>query len=140
MSNQLLRQLRVHHQKYPTKLVAVGEVGLDYALASTEPARARQRKTLQHFLGELKKCQILSGLPLILHVRDSDRAFKENHNGQSPSAHRDMVKILSDVNCTRKIYLHCFEGKLSLDRLIWLSDKWLFWFWSELLNRATPII
>ena len=100
-----------------SKLIAVGEIGLDYFVAREPAAQDGQRIFLRKILKKIQKYQELSRLPLILHIRDSDSAFRVNHIGVA-SAHRDAVYILREFcPSTQKIYLHCFEGRSSTLKL-----------------------
>jgi TatD DNase family protein len=73
---------------YP-KLVAIGEIGLDYHWAKTE-----EEKFLQHecFISQLVLAERL-GLPVVIHSRDAEAK---------------VLEILSNFNL--RFMLHCFSG------------------------------
>jgi TatD DNase family protein len=75
------------------RLVAIGEVGLDYWAVKDEPAREQQREIFRGFI-ELSK---ESGLPLNVHSR---------------SAGRHTVDLLLGMSAS-KVQLHAFDGKFS---------------------------
>lgn len=72
------------------KVVAIGEVGLDF-FRNLSP-RERQEAVLRKFIGLYKE----TGLPLLLHIRD---------------AHAETFRILEEEAGTRvRGVLHCFSG------------------------------
>ncbi len=72
------------------KLLAIGEVGLDYFKSSS--GKDKQRETFLYFIGLAKKLN----LPLIIHCRDSQS---------------DILSILKNqFKDFRKIVFHCFSG------------------------------
>lgn len=76
-----------------TKLLAIGEVGLDYWLAKEEEERETQKEILKGFIELGKELE----LPLNIHSR---------------SAGRHVVSLLLDNNADN-IQLHAFDGKWS---------------------------
>jgi len=79
-------------ERHAQELVAVGEVGLDYRVASTEPERAAQRAVL----AEMTQAAMRARLPLSVHVR---------------SAGHYVIELLADLGCERAA-LHAFDGKI----------------------------
>lgn len=72
------------------KLVAIGEIGLDYHWAKTEEERFLQQEC---FISQLQLAERL-GLPIVVHSRDAEEACI------------DIVK-----NFNLPFMLHCFSGK-----------------------------
>ena len=68
------------------RIVAIGECGLDYSYVSEKgdivPEKARQKKLLETQID----FAVARDLPLMLHVRDSDKSLAD--------AHRDMLALL----------------------------------------------
>jgi TatD DNase family protein len=75
------------------KLIAIGEVGLDYWVAKEEPKRALQQEIFKQFI----KLSLELDLPLNVHSR---------------SAGRYAVSLLLE-NDARRVQLHAFDGKIS---------------------------
>jgi TatD DNase family protein len=75
------------------RLVAIGEVGLDYWMVKNEPDRDQQREIFRGFVELSKEL----GLPLNVHSR---------------SAGRHAVDLLLDMSAP-KVQLHAFDGKFS---------------------------
>ena len=80
------------------KVVAIGEIGLDYwnEPKSKEKARVFKEKQEDVFLAQLELAKDL-GLPVILHCR---------------KAHDDLIEILKSQTVSRKLQavVHCFTG------------------------------
>jgi len=74
-----------------SRLVAIGEVGLDYRVAETPEARQDQRSVFSRFIDAGKRL----GLPLSVHVR---------------SAGHYVIDLLAAQGCERAV-LHAFDGK-----------------------------
>ncbi len=74
-----------------SSVVAIGEVGLDYRLAETEPARAEQRAVFRDFIAAAHRLH----LPLSVHVR---------------SAGHYVLDLLRQADCPAAA-LHAFDGK-----------------------------
>ncbi|MFA6214586.1 MAG: TatD family hydrolase [Candidatus Micrarchaeia archaeon] len=72
------------------KLVAIGEIGLDYHWAKTEEERFLQHEC---FISQLVLAERL-GLPVVVHSRDAEA---------------QVIEILSNFNL--RCMLHCFSGK-----------------------------
>jgi TatD DNase family protein len=72
------------------KMIAIGEVGLDYKYENQE----HQRKVFRKLVKLAKK----KGLPVIVHSR---------------KAEKDVIDILEEEGL-KKVVLHCFSGKLKL--------------------------
>jgi len=83
---ELIRQNR-------EKIVAVGEVGLDYYWVKDAKKRAEQIINFQRFVDLSQEL----GLPLVIHSRDAED---------------DLLKILKEQNI--KALMHCFGGDASL--------------------------
>jgi len=75
--------------KETKKIVAIGEIGLDY-FKSPSP-KERQAEVLRKFLDIAKEYH----LPVIIHSRD---------------AHDDIYDILKEYNIEKKGVIHCFTG------------------------------
>ena len=58
----------MHKEK--DRVVAIGEVGLDYPGARTPVLRANQELFLKEFLTAVRSDEDLKDLPLVLHVKD----------------------------------------------------------------------
>ncbi|MGD9138503.1 MAG: TatD family hydrolase [Desulfobacterales bacterium] len=80
-------------RKMRTRLVAVGEVGLDFWVVKEASAKALQKKIFKSFISLAKELD----LPLNVHSR---------------SAGRHAVALLLDSNAT-KVQMHAFDGKAS---------------------------
>lgn len=78
-----------------SKIVAVGEVGLDYYWDKTF---VEQQKNV--FIKQIKLANRL-GLPIVVHDRD---------------AHKDTFDILCDVNKGSNVLFHCFSGSVEFMR------------------------
>ena len=89
----LAAQMRTFIRAHKEKLVAIGEVGLDYWIVKEEAEREIQREIFRSFIGLSKEL----GLPLNVHSR---------------SAGRHAVTVLLDAGAA-KVQLHAFDGKLS---------------------------
>jgi TatD DNase family protein len=87
----LAAQMRDFIRAHKDRLIAMGEVGLDYWVVKNEPDREIQREIFRGFI-ELSK-EI--GLPLNVHSR---------------SAGRHAVDLLLDT-AAAKVQLHAFDGK-----------------------------
>lgn len=88
------QELYVELAKHP-KVVAIGEVGLDY-YRTTEPTK--QKAQHERFLKQIDLAVSLNK-PLIIHCRDG--ATPSTSSGQA-SAHSDMIKILETCNVKRE--------------------------------------
>ena len=73
------------------KVVAVGEIGLDYHWDKQEETKVRQKRWFRKQLELAAKLD----LPVSIHSRD---------------ASEDVLEILSEVNLPRKGVLHCYSG------------------------------
>ena len=80
-------------RKEKSKLVAIGEVGLDFWVVKEKPERAIQKEIFSNFI----ELSIELGLPLNVHSR---------------SAGRHAVAMLLEQNA-KKVQLHAFDGKAS---------------------------
>ena len=78
-------------RKNKNKIVAIGEIGLDYHLVKEE------KKQKEIFIRLLQLSKEL-GIPVIVHSR---------------KAEKDVIEILAKENI-KKAVLHCFSGRLSL--------------------------
>ncbi|MBL7197252.1 MAG: TatD family hydrolase [Candidatus Omnitrophica bacterium] len=89
------------------KLVAIGEVGLDYFKSRSD--RDKQKEVFLEFISLAKRLK----LPLIIHCRDSQS---------------DIYSILKDeFNDFRKIVFHCFSGPVDfLDKCLNLKAMFSF--------------
>jgi TatD DNase family protein len=81
------------------KVVAVGEIGLDYYRTTDHVAQENQRDLLRKFLTIDK--------PFIIHCRDSAQRIE----GQA-SAHEDMLRLLSEEQHPGGGVVHSFTGTL----------------------------
>ena len=77
------------------KVIAIGEVGLDYHWYNDEATKERQRP---FFIEQIKLANEL-GLPLSIHARD---------------ASEDTYKILKEYTPTSGAVLHCYSGSVEM--------------------------
>lgn len=89
LANQMVAFIRVHHKK----LIAIGEVGLDYWIVKEEAERDMQREIFRGFIELSKELS----LPLNVHSR---------------SAGKHAVGVLLESGADR-VQLHAFDGKVS---------------------------
>lgn len=91
----------LHQGMYHDKVVAIGETGLDNR--PTSPTMERQSQMFECHI----KASLESGLPLVVHTRDSDDAFLAI-----------MRKVRATWNGGKYIrgVLHCFTGSLECAR------------------------
>ena len=82
------------------KVVAIGEIGLDYYWEKDSEVRLAQQKT---FIQQLDIARQLN-LPVCIHERD---------------AHGDALKILKSECKGLRGVLHCYSGSLEMAREIW---------------------
>ena len=82
------------------KVVAIGEIGLDYHWEKDSALRLEQQKT---FIQQLDIARQFN-LPVCIHERD---------------AHGDAVKILQREGKGLRGVLHCYSGSLEMAREIW---------------------
>ncbi|MBR5914581.1 MAG: TatD family hydrolase [Selenomonadaceae bacterium] len=82
------------------KVVAIGEIGLDYYWEKDSAVRLAQQKT---FIQQLDIARQLN-LPVCIHERD---------------AHGDALKILQCEAKGLRGVLHCFSGSLEMAREVW---------------------
>ncbi|MGB9748609.1 MAG: TatD family hydrolase [Candidatus Woesearchaeota archaeon] len=90
-------------RKQKNKIIAIGEVGLDYHWVKDYSLREKQREMFKEFLllaKELKK-------PVIVHSRNAEV---------------DAIKIINKFNL-KKVVMHCFGGSLKLVNEI-IKNKW----------------
>lgn len=82
------------------KVVAIGEIGLDYYWEKDPKARALQRELFVVQLGIARA----AGLPVCIHDRE---------------AHGDTLAILQEVGRDLTGVLHCYSGSLETARELW---------------------
>ena len=75
------------------KIVAIGEIGLDYYREKEESVRTLQKKI---FIEQIELANELN-LPICIHCRD---------------AYKDTLDILKEHTCIKKGIMHCFSGSL----------------------------
>lgn len=75
------------------KIVAIGEIGLDYYWEKEESVRTLQKKI---FIEQIELANELN-LPISIHCRD---------------AYKDTLDILKEHTCLKKGIMHCFSGSL----------------------------
>lgn len=75
------------------KIVAIGEIGLDYYWEKEESVRTLQKKI---FIEQIELANELN-LPISIHCRD---------------AYKDTLDILKKHTCIKKGIMHCFSGSL----------------------------
>ena len=75
------------------KIVAIGEIGLDYYWEKEESVRTLQKKI---FIEQIELANELN-LPISIHCRD---------------AYKDTLDILKEHTCIKKGIMHCFSGSL----------------------------
>ena len=113
LSTPALHEL--HRAPLANKLVAIGEIGLDYYWVSDLAARGRQRAALEEQLNIARAWE----LPAILHLREHDDA-------ENAEATRDLLAILRSWTAELKSessplqgragVLHSFSGSLDAAR------------------------
>lgn len=79
------------------KLVAIGEVGLDYNWIKEKEKQDKTKEVFIQFIDLSKETK----LPLVIHTR--------NNNEKQQDAVSDALKILTDQNA-KSVMLHCFSG------------------------------
>ena len=91
----ILDKIRKYVKLYPEKIVAIGEIGLDYYWD-------KKHMDLQKdvFIKQIKLANELN-LPISVHDRD---------------AHKDTFDILKEYNRSSKVVLHCFSGSVEFAR------------------------
>ena len=82
------------------KVIAIGEIGLDYHWTQDTDIKERQKKI---FIQQLDLARQLN-LPICIHERD---------------AHGDALKILKTEAKGLRGVLHCFSGSLEMAREVW---------------------
>ena len=82
------------------KVIAIGEIGLDYYWEKDSAVRLAQQKT---FIQQLDIARQLN-LPVCIHERD---------------AHGDALKILKSEGKNLRGVLHCYSGSLEMAREVW---------------------
>lgn len=84
----------------PTKIVAIGETGLDYFRSPID--RQTQKESFK------KHCELAVkfDLPVIIHLREIEDCFE------------DAFTILQETNC-RKAIFHSFTGNLEMAKKVW---------------------
>ena len=92
----VLRELAKH-----PKVVAIGEIGLDYYWEQNPPKEFQQ----EVFRAQLALAQELH-LPVIVHDRD---------------AHADCLEIIKEFPAVRGVF-HCFSGSVEMARELWKRD------------------
>ena len=95
-TEESLSTLRVWAQE--SKVVAIGEIGLDYYWEQNPPRDFQQRV----FRDQLALAQELD-LPVIIHDRD---------------AHADSLAIVQEFPAVRGVF-HCFSGSVEMARELW---------------------
>ena len=75
------------------KIVAIGEIGLDYYWEKEESVKTLQKKI---FIEQIELANELN-LPISIHCRD---------------AYKDTLDILKEHTCIKKGIMHCFNGSL----------------------------
>lgn len=88
-----------------SKVVAIGETGLDYFHIKDKEERVKQEEL---FLRHLDLAQKLNK-PIILHCRQATP--KASHSGGR--AHQDLIKILKKTARQESGIIHCFSGDLN---------------------------
>ena len=94
-SDVSLDQLQQALERHPAKVVAVGEIGLDYYWPENPP-RDLQQQVLRQQLALAQELQ----LPVIIHDRD---------------AHADTMDIVREFSRVRGVF-HCFAGSVEMAR------------------------
>lgn len=80
-------------REYKDKIVAIGEVGLDYYWVKENEKRELEKKNFQKFISLAKELS----LPLVIHSRDAEK---------------DVIEILKKENI--RAMMHCFSGSVEL--------------------------
>jgi TatD DNase family protein len=84
----------------PTKIVAIGETGLDYFKSPID------RETQKQSFREHCKLAVEFDLPVIIHLREIEDCFE------------DAFAILQETNCVKAIF-HSFTGNLQMAQKVW---------------------
>lgn len=84
------------------KIVAIGEIGLDYFWVRDEKLRERQRELFSRLVDFAKKIN----KPIVVHIRE---------------AYEDAIKILKDSDY-QKVLLHMFGGEKFIEEV--MSNEW----------------
>jgi TatD DNase family protein len=92
------------------KIVAIGEIGLDYFRLDENDKIATINKQKKLFLAQLKLA-IKNDLPVIIHCRDKNIELKETPN----NAYWDALEILKKyyTKAKKPFVLHCVSGPIS---------------------------
>lgn len=91
--NESFEKIREFIASNSKKIVAIGEVGLDYFYGKEE----KERETMKLFLKEFSKLSKELDLPMIIHSR---------------SAGKYAIEIMKEME-VKKVILHAFDGKAS---------------------------
>ena len=86
------KEIRTLLDQYPERIVAIGEVGLDYYHLDTP--KEVQFERLRYFIEEARR----TGLPMIVHSRDCAA---------------DMQAVLAEAKLETPVVIHCFTGTQS---------------------------
>ncbi|MCD6421830.1 TatD family hydrolase [bacterium] len=98
------------------KVVAIGEVGLDYFVSSARPApvnRGLQLEVLRKFF----EIALEQDKPLIVHLRPSSK--------KSLDAFEDFIKLAQDFSPLPRGVVHCFSGPWSVAERLLALGFWL---------------
>lgn len=77
------------------KVVAIGEIGLDYHYDKSEELKSNQKT---YFIEQIKFARRFNK-PIVIHSRD---------------AHKDTFDVLKEYAMGMKIYMHCYSGSVEL--------------------------
>ncbi|MEM2917885.1 MAG: TatD family hydrolase [Candidatus Altiarchaeota archaeon] len=80
-------------KKYKKRIVAIGEVGLDYYWVKDNEKKKLEMENFQKFISLAKELS----LPLVIHSRDAEK---------------DVIEVLKEENI--KAMMHCFSGSVEL--------------------------
>lgn len=95
------RSEEYEHLLKKTKVVAMGEIGLDYYRTTEDKDRKFQRKRFEKQLEIVAK----SNIPVVLHSRDAGK-------GSIGIVHNDMLSILKNNSPPKQGVAHSFTGSL----------------------------
>ena len=103
------REIFAHRVRHGS-CVAVGEIGFDFSRNPSDKVVILQEKVLEYALQHAKE----TDLPVVLHCRD-------HPSGKfiPPAWERLFTTLSATLDCSHKIYLHCFYGSPRL------AGQWL---------------
>lgn len=108
-----------HKAQHETKVVAIGEIGIDYyrvppeTLSKKHPGKTNQELQQIAFREQIQLAKKLNK-PFIIHCRNAQKTNWQNAN----SASSDIWKILNQENYFNCVF-HCFAEDLEFAKKLW---------------------